>query len=96
MAGFGPPPSKEVRMKLKLLVGLSGNEYSLAPGDEYDFDGEEVDGKVTGEAGRLIDAGIAVKAGTAEPQAPAAPAAPASKKKGKANVVPPEVNGGAD
>ncbi len=64
-------------MKLKLLVGLSGNEYSLAPGDEYDFD--------AAEAGRLIDAGIAVRVEADEP----APA-PAAKKKGRANVVSPE------
>lgn len=65
-------------MKLKLLVGLSGNEYSLAPGDEHDFD--------AAEAGRLIDAGIAVTAEADEP----APATPAPKKKAKANVVSPE------
>ncbi|WP_425963883.1 hypothetical protein [Rhizobium nepotum] len=62
-------------MKLKLLIGLSGNEYSLAPGDEYDFS--------DGEAGRLIDAGYAVKVDGEEPPA----AAPSTKRKGKANVV---------
>lgn len=38
-------------MKLRMLVGLSGNEYSLSPGDERDFP--------DAEAGRLIDAGYA-------------------------------------
>lgn len=79
-------------MKLKLLVGLSGNEYSLAPGDEYDFDGELVDGKVTGEAGRLIDAGIAEPAETGEPE----PVAPVQSKKAKPNVVSPKGNDAAD
>lgn len=73
-------------MRLKLLVGLSGNEYSLAPGDEHEFDGEMVDGKVTGEAGRLIDAGIAELVETSEPE----PVAPGQRKKAKTNVVSPE------
>lgn len=38
-------------MKVKMLVGLSGPEYSLAPGDEWEFGAEE--------AGRLIAAEIA-------------------------------------
>jgi hypothetical protein len=68
-------------MNIKMLVGLSGNEYSLAPGDEYAFP--------DAEARRLIEAGYAVKADTETPE-PAAPAPPAAKKKGKANVVSPE------
>lgn len=79
-------------MRLRLLVGLSGNEYSLAPGDEHDFDGELVDGKVTGEAGRLIDAGIAELAEAGEPE----PVAPVQKKKAKSNVVFPKGNDAAD
>lgn len=46
-------------VEIELLVSLSGPEYSLSPGDKRDFPGEVVDGKVTGEAGRLIDAGYA-------------------------------------
>lgn len=46
-------------VELEMLVGLSGPEYSLSPGDKRNFPGELVDGKVTGEAGRLIDAGYA-------------------------------------
>ena len=38
-------------MKVRMLVGLSGREYSLAPGDEWEF-GEA-------EASRLIAAEIA-------------------------------------
>lgn len=60
-------------MLLKMTSGLSGPEFNLAPGDEREFDDEE--------AGRLIDAGFAVKK---EAQAPA------SKKKGKVDVVSPE------
>ena len=39
-------------MKIKMLIGLSGPEYALAPGDERVFP--------DGEARRLIDAGYAV------------------------------------
>lgn len=39
-------------MKIKMLVGLAGNEYSLSPGDEREFPDKE--------AIRLIDAGYAV------------------------------------
>lgn len=38
-------------MKIQMLVGLAGNEYSLAPGDEREFP--------HAEAVRLIDAGFA-------------------------------------
>lgn len=38
-------------MKIQMLVGLAGNEYSLAPGDEREFP--------QAEAVRLIDAGFA-------------------------------------
>lgn len=47
-------------MKVRMLVGLSGLEYSLAPGAEWEF-GEA-------EAARLIAAGIAERA-----ELPAAP-----------------------
>lgn len=46
-------------MLLKMLTGLSGPLFNLAPGDEYDFDDEE--------AGRLKDAGFAIDAVTAAP-----------------------------
>lgn len=39
-------------MLIRLLVGLSGNEYSLGPGDERDFPQDE--------AVRLVSAGYAV------------------------------------
>ncbi|KAA3504369.1 hypothetical protein DXM27_03785 [Rhizobium rhizogenes] len=65
-------------MKVKLLVGLSGNEYSLSPGDDRDFEDDE--------AGRLIDAGYAVKVGELA-------AAATTKRKGKANVVSSEGDG---
>lgn len=66
-------------MKVKLLVGLSGNDYSLAPGDEFDFS--------DAEAGRLIEAGYAVKA--EEP----VDTVITTKRKGKANVVSSEGDG---
>jgi len=39
-------------MKIKMTTGLSGPDYSLSPGDEWDFPADE--------AGRLIAAGFAV------------------------------------
>lgn len=78
-------------MLLKMIAGLSGPEFNLAPGDEREFDGEEADGVVTGEAGRLIDAGFAVRADT-----PAPVEAPAKRKKGKADVVPAPGDASAD
>lgn len=38
-------------IKLEMLVGLAGPEYTLSPGDKRDFGDEE--------AGRLVDAGFA-------------------------------------
>ncbi len=72
-------------MKIKMLVGLAGNEYSLAPGDERDFP--------DGEAVRLIEAGYAVPA-VAEmtERAVAHPAMERRTKKGKADVVSSEGN----
>lgn len=40
-------------MKIRMLTGLSGVEFSLSPGDETERFGDE-------EAGRLIEAGFAV------------------------------------
>ncbi|MBX5285175.1 hypothetical protein HJB90_29850 [Rhizobium sp. NLR10a] len=68
-------------MLLKMIAGLSGPEFSLAPGDEREFEDTEAE--------RLIDAGFAVKAEEAS-------AAPAKTKKGKANVVPASGNSGAE
>ncbi|MBB2793899.1 UNVERIFIED_ORG: hypothetical protein GGD58_002763 [Rhizobium pisi] len=68
-------------MLLKMIAGLSGPEFSLAPGDEHEFNDDE--------AQRLIDAGFAEKA-----DAPAE--APVKTKKGKANVVSTEGDAGAN
>lgn len=47
-------------MNIKMLVGLSGPEYSLSPGDVRDFPAKE--------AKRLIAAGFATKlSGSADP-----------------------------
>lgn len=70
-------------MLLKMTAGLSGPDFNLAPGDEYEFE--------DAEAARLIEAGFAEKA---DGEAPAA--APAAKKKGKANVVSTETGDTAD
>lgn len=43
-------------MKIRMLVGLAGNEYSLAPG-------EETDRFENAEAIRLVEAGYAVPVG---------------------------------
>jgi len=67
-------------MLLKMTTGLSGPDFNLAPGDEYDFDADE--------AGRLKAEGFAVDA---EPQI----VAPAKTKKGKAADVVPDENGGS-
>ncbi|NZD50534.1 hypothetical protein [Rhizobium leguminosarum] len=70
-------------MLLKMIAGLSGPEFNLAPGDEREFD--------DAEAGRLIDAGFAVMADT-----PAPTEEPAKTKKGKANVVSAPGNAAAE
>jgi hypothetical protein len=54
-------------MKLKMLTGLSGPDYSLAPGDEREFE--------DAEAGRLIEAGFAIAVESA-PRKTAAAKAP--------------------
>lgn len=66
-------------MKLKMLVGLSGNEYALAPGDEYEFP--------EAEALRLIAAEYAVKAEIDVERAVAQPVTERRAKKAKAHVV---------
>jgi hypothetical protein len=76
-------------MNIRLLVGLAGNEYSLAPGDEREFPEKE--------AVRLIDAGYAVP--VAEEKIERAVALPVFErrgKKGKTDVVSHESNGGGD
>jgi len=45
-------------MKIKMLTGMAGVDYSLSPGDERDFD--------DAEAIRLIDAGFAVPVAATE------------------------------
>lgn len=74
-------------MLVKMLVGLSGPAYSLAPGDERDFPQEE--------ALRLIAAEYATPvAGKTIERAVVAPAPEKRGKRGK-NVVHAENNGGA-
>ncbi|PDS68004.1 hypothetical protein [Rhizobium phaseoli] len=70
-------------MLLKMIAGLSGPEFNLAPGDEREFD--------DAEAERLIEAGFAVKAEVDE-----VPAAAPARKKGKANVVSAEGDAGSE
>ena len=74
-------------MNIRMLVGISGNEYSLSPGDERDFPERE--------AIRLIEAGYAVPAVEAKiERAVAQPISERRSKKGKADVVSTE-NGDA-
>lgn len=74
-------------MIIRMLVGLSGNEYSLAPGQERDFP--------QGEALRLISAGYAVP--VAEQNIERAVAVTATEKRGrKRNVVSSENDGSSD
>ncbi|PDS67958.1 hypothetical protein [Rhizobium phaseoli] len=70
-------------MLLKMIAGLSGPEFNLAPGDEREFD--------DAEAERLIEAGFAVKAEVDE-----VPAAAPARKKGKSNVVPASGDAGSE
>jgi hypothetical protein len=77
-------------MKIKMLVGLSGNEYCLSPGDKREFS--------DAEAIRLIDAGFAVPVvEEAVERAVAQPAPERRTKKSKeaADVVSSEGNGPA-
>ncbi|HEV7305217.1 hypothetical protein [Ensifer sp.] len=66
-------------MKIKMLVGLSGNEYSLAPGDEHDFS--------DAEAIRLIEAGYGVPAVAQHVERAVAEIAPERRNKRGKNVV---------
>ncbi|WP_041527303.1 hypothetical protein [Paracoccus aminophilus] len=60
-------------MRVKMLTGLSGPEYNLAPGDEHDFP--------KAEGLRLIAAGFAV---AMDPAVETATKKPASEKRAKA------------
>lgn len=60
-------------MLVRMLVGLSGSEYCLVPGDKYDFPQDE--------ALRLIYAGYAVP--SAEQQIERAVAMPAAERRGR-------------
>lgn len=76
-------------MKIKMLVGLAGNEYSLSPGDERDFP--------QNEAIRLIDAGYALPVAEKETErALAVPTVERRTKKGKPDVVSAEGNDATD
>ncbi len=72
-------------MHIRMLAGLSGNEYSLSPGDERDFP--------DAEAIRLIAAGYAVPVAEVRVERAVAQPAPERRaKKGKADVVSAESN----
>jgi hypothetical protein len=60
-------------MLVRMLVGLSGNKYSLGPGDRHDFPQEE--------ALRLIEAGYAVP--VADHKIERAVAVPVTEKRGR-------------
>lgn len=71
-------------MKVRMLVGLAGREYSLAPGDEWEFGAEE--------AGRLIAAGIAEGA---EATAASNPTERRGRQRKQENVVSADGDGAA-
>jgi hypothetical protein len=73
---------------IRMLVGLSGNEYLLGPGDQRDFPQEE--------ALRLIEAGYAVP--VADHRVERAVTMPITEKRGrkKRNVVSGDDNGSGD
>ena len=76
-------------MNIRMLVGLSGNEYSLAPGDEREFPNEE--------AIRLISSGYAVPVVEEKiERAVTQPTPERRAKKGKADVVSTEGDGAAN
>lgn len=75
-------------MKIRMLVSLAGNEYSLSPGDERDFP--------QAEAIRLIDAGYAVPVAEQKVERAIAQPAAEKRKKGKADVVSHENNDPGD
>ncbi len=61
-------------MKIRMLTGLSGPEYNLAPGDKRDFPDEE--------AARLIAAGFAVPVADQETETATKKPAPERRAKG--------------
>lgn len=73
-------------MRIRMLVGLSGNAYSLGPGDEHDFPNDE--------ALRLIAAEFAIP--VAEIEVERAVAEPVTEKRGRRgkNVVSADSDGG--
>jgi hypothetical protein len=76
-------------MNIRMLVGLAGNEYSLAPSDEHEFP--------DAEAIRLIEAGYAVPVvAEAVERAVAQPAPERRTKKGKVDVVSTEGSDATD
>lgn len=76
-------------MKIRMLVGLAGNEYALSPGDEREF--------LDKEAIRLIDAGYAVPVAEQRVErALAVPTVERRTKKGKPDVVSAEGNDATD
>ncbi|MBD9636090.1 hypothetical protein IB277_07255 [Ensifer sp. ENS07] len=75
-------------MKIQMLVGLAGNEYSLAPGDEREFP--------QAEAVRLIDAGFAKLVADGAVPHPQPVSSERRGKKGKAYVVSDESDHGGD
>lgn len=78
-------------MNIRMLVGLAGNEYSLAPGDEREF--------ADAEAIRLIDAGYAVPVAEVKTERAVAQPAPerrTKKAKEAGNVVSAEGSGEDD
>lgn len=73
-------------MLVRMLVGLSGNQYSLGPNDEYDFPSDE--------ALRLITAGYATPVAEIKiERAVAAPVVERRVKRGK-NVADADNSGG--
>lgn len=74
-------------MLVRMLVGLSGNKYSLGPGDRHDFPQEE--------ALRLIEAGYAVPAAEVELERAVANTAPERRGRRGKNVVRADNNGGS-
>ncbi|OKP79776.1 hypothetical protein BTE77_06710 [Ensifer adhaerens] len=75
-------------MKIKMLVGLSGNEYSLGPGDEREFP--------DAEAIRLIGAGFAAPIAAQKVERAVAEQAPERRSKRGKNVVSDESDHGGD
>ncbi|MBZ9808135.1 hypothetical protein [Mesorhizobium sp. ESP-6-2] len=74
-------------MKIRMLVGLSGNAYSLGPGDERDFP--------DAEALRLVAAEFAVPVADARVERAVADRAPERRGK-RTDVVSNDGNGSAD